>query len=174
MAVPARTLRSRNAAAAGQTVGGRGARVGTRADNVTRPKPDLAVVPRRRRRTAGVIVTLSLVLGGAMIGAVAVQIELAERQLDLDRLDRELRVAMQQYESLRRERAELLAPDRLALIAESSSMRPSVDGDFVVISPDIDVAVQQSTGSIDQGPALFGDGLLEEYRAIKGLVRGAP
>lgn len=109
-----------------------------------------------------------------MIGAVALQLELAERQLALDRLDRELRVSMQQYESLRRERAELLAPDRLALIAETSAMRPSIDSDFIVSSPDIDVLVQQSTGSIDQGSALFGDGILEEYRAVKGLVRGAP
>lgn len=109
-----------------------------------------------------------------MIGAVALQLRLAERQVDLDLLDRELRVSMQQYEQLRRERADLLAPDRLALIAESSSMRPSTGGDFVLVAPDIDVAVQQSTGSIDQGEALFGEGLLEEYRAVKGLVRRAP
>ena len=172
MAAPARAIEGRNAA-----VEHSGARRGMSrqvgAHATPQPAPDLVVVPRRRR-TVGIVACLSVLLGGAMIGAVALQLRLAERQLDLDLLDRELRVSMQYYEQLRRERADLLAPDRLALIAESSSMRPSTGGDFVLVAPDVDIAVQQSTGSIDQGEALFGEGLLEEYRAVKGLVRGAP
>lgn len=172
MAAPVRVVAGRGSAS-GAAASRRAMVRATESTAPARTTPDLAIVPRRRR-TAGIVVIVSIVLGGAMIGAVALQLELAERQLALDRLDRELRVSMQQYESLRRERAELLAPDRLALIAETSSMRPSIDSDFIVSSPDIDVLVQQSTGSIDQGSALFGDGILEEYRAVKGLVRGAP
>lgn len=136
----------------------------------------LAVVEPRRRWTLGAVLVgaVCVVLGVAMLGAAAYQTQLAQRQLRLDVLDRELRTSMQQYEALRRERAELLAPDRLAQIAESYAMRSSTDGEFVMVAPDVQVAVQQSTGSLDQDPPLFGDGLLEEYRTVKGLVGGAP
>ena len=94
------------------------------------PRPQLVVVPRRRR-TARLVAAGCTVVFGLMLGAAAFQTQLARRQLNLDTMDRDIRAAHEQYDVLRRERAELRSPGRLAEEAAKLGMVPATQTEFV-------------------------------------------
>lgn len=94
--------------------------------------PRLTVVPRRRR-AAGFVVTLSVLIVGLMLGAAMLHTQLAERQLRIDRLDRSVREAEDRFDVLRRQRAELRAPTRLATEARALGMVPADVTEFVEV-----------------------------------------
>lgn len=133
----------------------------------------LTVVPRRRR-TARLIAVASVVLFGLMMGAAAFQTQLARRQLELDTLDRRIRAASEQYDLLRRERAELRSPGRLAAEATNLGMVPASQTEFVMLDPDL-VAVVQRTGVPEgdgTGPTIEEE--FAEYADTKAQAGGAP
>ncbi len=134
----------------------------------------LAVVPRPRgRRFAGVAVVVSVVLGLAMMGAAAFQTQLAQRQVELDRLDREIRESKEQYESLRRQRAELRSPARLGEVAAANGMVPAGDSEVREIDADVLAVVAMATGDVD--PAVLGNGrsTLDDFREVKAATSRA-
>ena len=136
-------------------------------------RPQLTVVPRRRR-TARLIAVASVVVFGIMLGAAAFQTQLARRQLTLDTLDRRIRVAHETYDVLRRERAELRSPGRLAREAEALGMVPARQTDFITIDPEV-VAVVQRTGLpavVEDGPTIEEE--FVEYARVKAQAGGAP
>lgn len=94
--------------------------------------PPLTVVPGRRR-AAGFLVTLSVLISGLMLGAAVLHTQLAERQLHIDRLDRAVRDAEDRFDVLRRQRAELRAPNRLATEARRLGMVPANVTEFIEI-----------------------------------------
>lgn len=94
--------------------------------------PPLTVVPGRRR-AAGFLVTLSVLISGLMLGAAVLHTQLAERQLQIDRLDRAVRDAEDRFDVLRRQRAELRAPNRLATEARRLGMVPANVTEFIEI-----------------------------------------
>lgn len=114
-----------------------------RAPAATR-RPSLTVVPRRR--AASVVTVVATVVIALMMGAVAVQIQVAQRQLELDVLDRRIRAAEAQYDVLRRERAELRSPGRLSFEAARLGMGLPLDTTFVAVEP-ADVATVQRSGT---------------------------
>lgn len=137
------------------------------------PRPQLVVVPRRRR-TARLIAAGCTVVFGLMLGAAAFQTQLARRQLNLDTLDRDIRAAHEQYDVLRRERAELRSPGRLAKEAAALGMVPATQTEFVVLDPDVVAAVQRSGASRDSGGATTIDEEFEQYAEVKAQAGGAP
>jgi cell division protein FtsL len=136
-------------------------------------RPTLLLVPRRRRATH-VAVVISVLVGLAMLGAAAFQTQLAQRQLMLDQLDDRIQQSHARYESLRLERSQLRSPERLAGIAAANGMQASTDTDFRAVSPEVEMAVQQSTGMITQRDIPYGEALLDEYRVVKGLGEDIP
>lgn len=136
-------------------------------------RPSLVLVPRRRR-AARLAVVLSTLVVLAMLGAAAFQTQLAQRQLELDRLDRDISSAREQYEVLRRQRSELRSPARLADIAAQNAMTPADDTEFTTISADVYTIVQQATGLLPQHTPTYAESLLEGYREVKGLSEEAP
>ncbi|MGB8861207.1 MAG: hypothetical protein WCC60_18260 [Ilumatobacteraceae bacterium] len=137
------------------------------------PRPQLAVVPRRRR-TARVIAAACTVVFGLMLGAAAFQTQLARRQLSLDTLDRDIRAAHEQYDVLRRERAELRSPGRLAAEATKLGMVAATQTEFVVLDADVVATVQRSGASgTDDRPASV-DEQFEQYADVKAEAGGAP
>ena len=86
-------------------------------------RPDLVEVPRRRK-TARLVVGGVVALACLMVGAVVVQTYVARLQLTVDGLDRGIRAAHEEYDVLRRERAELRAPGRLA---EQATLKAQLD-----------------------------------------------
>lgn len=138
------------------------------------PRPQLVVVPRRRR-TARLIAAGSTVLFGLMLGAAAFQTQLARRQLTLDTMDRSIRSAHEEYDVLRRERAELRSPGRLATEATKLGMVPASQTEFVTLDPDLVATVQRSgtagqTGDDDTTV----DDEFEQYADVKAQAGGAP
>jgi cell division protein FtsL len=142
---------------------------GIEADDRTR----LTVVPRRRSATRWAAV-LCGVLVVAMAGAAAFQTSLAQRQVQLDKLDHGITVARQQYDQLRRERAQLRSPQRLAGIAKSAGMVSAQDGTYLVMSPDVVATVQESAGGIDPAQQQSSSDPLGVFREVKSVTGAAP
>ncbi len=139
----------------------------------TNDRPHLVLVAPRGRRATHLAVVASVVLGVAMMGAAAFQTQLAQRQVELDRLDRDISAARERYEVLRRERAELRSPGRLSQIAAANGMVPSSDSELLTVQPDVLAIVAASTGAID--PEVLGDGpsTLDDFREVKAITSGA-
>lgn len=111
-------------------------------------KPSLVVVAPQRR-TARWIVAGCVVVFGLMLGAAAFQTQIARRQLTIDTLDRRIRAAHQQYDVLRRERAELRSPGRLAAQAAALGMVPATQTEFQTLDPAVVAVVQRSGAPSD-------------------------
>jgi hypothetical protein len=72
-------------------------------------RPQLAVV-EGRRRVAWFAVSLSVMIGGVMMGALALHTRIAERQLQIDHLERSVRQSQVDFDVLSAQRAELRSP----------------------------------------------------------------
>ena len=86
-------------------------------------RPDLRVVPRSRRRRAGLVALgVCVVVFGVMLGLVAFQAKIAADQQRLDHIDQETSNAQTEYERLRVIVAQLEAPQAVISAAESRGM----------------------------------------------------
>lgn len=98
------------------------------------PRPALRAVPARRR-LAGFVVIVTFVIATLMMGAVLLHTMIAERQLEIDRLDRGVRAAQADFDVLRAQRAELRSPTRVAELATGLGMVPGSESEFVEVDP---------------------------------------
>ncbi len=133
----------------------------------------LSLVAPRGRRAAHVAVVMSVLLGLAMLGAAAFQTRLAQSQVQLDQLDTDISGARELYETLRRERAELRSPERLAGIAAANGIQPTNDSDFIDITPEVRAIVAASTGDIDPAHLGDADNTLDDFRDVKAATADA-
>jgi cell division protein FtsL len=133
----------------------------------------LEVVPARRR-AARFAMASTAVLVTAMMAATVFQTAIARRQLELDRMDREITAAREAYDVLRRERAELRSPGRLSEVADRHGLVPADTAAFVVVPSDIDVLVRQRTGGVDTALLAPSGGILDEFREVKSITDGRP
>lgn len=139
----------------------------------SRQRPALVVVAPQRR-TARWVVAGAVLVCSLMLGAAAFQTQLARRQLTLDTLDRRIRAAHEQYDVLRRERAALRSPGRLATEAAALGMVPADQTEFVSIPASV-VADVQRTGVPDGGHrAATVEDEFAEYARVKAQAGGAP
>lgn len=113
----------------------------------------LRLVPSERDNPAARIAPrVSLFFVFMVVGVIMVvvfQAMIAEQQLRLDSVSRNLQLAEYNYEDLRQERAELLAPNRLRYEATMLGMYQGLSTKFVEIPADIVAAVIASTGKMD-------------------------
>jgi len=133
-------------------------------------RPTLIVVPRRRR-AARLLAVMCAVIVLAMLGAAAFQTLLAQRQLELDRLDTDIAAAREHYEVLRQERAELRSPQRLAGIASAAGMGPARQSTFVQLPPELIATVQESVGTLASSGAVHDPDRLDQFRLVKSMTR---
>jgi hypothetical protein len=177
MASAVRTERAAPARRAAAPTSRRAATAAPRRGQVARPsapagRPALAVVPRRGR-AAGYVVGLSGVAIVIMLGAAAFQTQLARRQVTLDVLDRQIRAAHDNYDVLRRERAELRSPGRLVEQATLLGMTPPTQTEYVEIGSDVLEAVQRAGAPASAD----GDRIVEEfagYASVKATAGRTP
>mgnify|MGYP005819332047 CR=1 FL=1 len=134
-------------------------------------RPVLTVVPRRRR-AARLVVVLSTFVVLAMAGAAAFQTLLAKRQLEIDKTEQAIEDAREQYEQLRRERAELRSPGRLAEMAGEMDMVAAQESSFMTIDPDVVAVVQSSSGRLDGIDEMVETDPLAQFRVVKGVAWG--
>lgn len=138
----------------------------------------LAVVAGRRRVT-WFAVTLSVVIGVLMIGAVTLHTRISERQLQIDELERSVRRAQVDFDTLRAERAELRSPTRLADRAAQLGMVPGDESEFVAVDPQVLAVVIATTGEVPVAEAI-GAGAntrlepLDQFRLVKSASAEAP
>ena len=125
-------------------------------------RPHLRAIPRPRAAANAMFVFVG-VIGVLMLAAVVLHTRLAERQLEIDELQREVTAAQERFDVLRQQRAELSSPNRLALEAAALQMYASTERDFlevhgatyaeviVAIGPRYDeVAVPDEVDPLDQ------------------------
>jgi cell division protein FtsL len=135
--------------------------------------PPLRVVVPLRRRTARLVAIGFAVIFVLMLGAAAFETQLAKRQVKLDKIDRDISTATDSYNRLRRERAELQSPERLATEATKLGMQPSNSTDFVSIDPSIIAEVQRSAGGVfDANATVLSP--LDEFTRVKSIVGTGP
>jgi hypothetical protein len=136
--------------------------------------PHLAVVPRRRR-AAGFAVALSVLVAVVMLGAALLHTRLAERQLQIDRLERAVASAQDEFDVLRRQRAELRSPNRLATEAGRLGMRTAVVSEFVEVDGVTLARAIAATGQSNATERIIHQlDPLDQIRLVKAVSNEAP
>jgi hypothetical protein len=141
-------------------------------------RPSLVVV-EGRRRVARFVVLVSVMAGGLMVGALALHTRIAERQLQIDGLVRDVRQAQSDFDVLRAERAELRSPTRLADEAALLGMVPGAESEFVTVDPMTLATVIARTGEVPVAEVI-GAGSntrlepLDQFRLVKSVSAEAP
>ncbi|HZB41269.1 MAG TPA: hypothetical protein VE487_09910 [Ilumatobacter sp.] len=137
----------------------------------------LTVVPGRRRM-AWFAVGLTMLVGVVLTGALLLHTRLAERQLEIDALERSVREEQQQFDVLRAQRAELRSPTRLAVSAGALGMSPGLESQFIAVDPMLLAVTIARTGEM---PASRDDVTsdarlrpLDQFRVVKSLRAEAP
>jgi len=138
----------------------------------------LAVVPGRRR-FAWFAVGLTLLVGGVLIGAVLLHTRLAERQLEIDALERAVRVEQEQFDVLRAQRAELRSPTHLSVAAGALGMRAGLESEFIAVDPMVLAVTIARTGELPVGDEVVAGSTarmrpLDQFRVVKSLDAEAP
>lgn len=109
-----------------------------------------------------------------MLGAAAFQTQLASRQVRLDAIDREIRAAYDQYDIMRRERAELRSPGRLIAEATAIGMVPATETQFVALDPDVIATVQRAGVETDASDSSAIGEEFQQYVDVKAQSGSAP
>jgi hypothetical protein len=135
------------------------------------PRLQLAVVPRRRR-TARLVGVAAFFASSLMLGAAAFQTQLARRQVELDRVDRQIRIVKADFNNLRAQRAELRSPARLAASGSVLGMGNATKTDTLTIDPEVVAEVQQSAGGVFDPGTSSDDPVFDEFKIVKSVAGG--
>jgi cell division protein FtsL len=140
--------------------------------------PQLTLVPGRRR-FAWFAVALTVLVSAVMMGALFVHTRIAERQLDIDSLERSVRAAQEEFDLLRSERAELRSPNRLRAEATALGMQVGEESEFVAVDPMVLAVTIARTGHapIDDEIVVGIDQQLEpldQFRLVKEVTAESP
>ena len=98
-------------------------------------RPVLRLVTGRSRWPAVFGSSLIVFVIAAMLGAAIFHTQLAERQLEIDNLEREVRAERERFDELRLERAVLRSPERIATEATALGMVPGQTTTFIAVDP---------------------------------------
>ncbi len=168
MASPVRSARS----------GARPVRRQPAAEQATRRPQALRVIPGRRR-VAWFAVVLTVLVSIVMMGAVYLHTRIAERQLEIDRLERSVRQAQEEFDILRAERAVLRSPTRLADDAAALGMIPGEEGVFVPVDPMVLAVAIARSGQLPAGDEIVPGSTarlepLDQFRLVKEVGSELP
>jgi len=145
-----------------------------RTETTAVPAPRLSVVPRRRR-AAGFAVALSMLLAAMMLGSAVLHTSLAERQLEIDRLERSVTAAQERFDVLRRSRAELRSPTRLSAEATRIGMHPALTSQFVPVDGlTVALAIAATGEVLDDREAIESLQPLDQFRLVKAVSGESP
>lgn len=154
-----------------------GARTDQSRSQVTKTaRPSLELVQRRRRWPAILAGAAWAVVFVGLLGTAIFHTQLAERQLQLDRLDRELFVERERFNELRYERAELRSPVRLAAAATELGMSRGTLTTFVAVEPHTLARQLAAAGpnTDDVVQLVVATDPLAQFRAVKSVSGSQP
>lgn len=138
------------------------------------PRPKLVVVKRRRFAWFAVVTTVLISI--VMTGAVLLHTRIAERQLEIDRLERAVRQEQESFDVQRARRAELRSPARLAELAAPLNMVAGSESTFVAVEPMMLAITIARTGALPTDEGVSADRLapLDQFRLVKAVGAEAP
>ncbi len=142
-----------------------------------RPRLATTSAPTSRRMAwiAGGIVLIVAVL---MAMTVYVHIQIAERQVQINALEQEIRTAQTNFDALRAERAIVRSPEHIYGQALELGMVHGQISDYVAADPDAVAIVVAQTGlfGVDSsGGVILGDAdPLEQFRQVKMIRQETP
>ncbi len=140
-------------------------------------RPDLTVVAGRRRRWPAVVGGMILVgVMAAMLGAAVFHTQLAERQLEIDDLERSVQAERDRFDELRHDRAVLRSPQRIADEADALGMVRGETSRFITVDP-MELAVQLAAAGPTDGrttSSIEDDDPLDQFRDVKSVSVGQP
>ncbi|MEO6652853.1 MAG: hypothetical protein ABIP17_09385 [Ilumatobacteraceae bacterium] len=149
-----------------------------RSPDASEPSRALTLVPARRR-FAWFAISLTVLVSAVMMGAIFLHTRLAERQLQIDQVERSVRTAQEDFDVLRSQRAELRSPTRISESATALGMEIGSESEFVAIDPMVLAITIAQTGQIPAGDEIVvgSDQRLEpldQFRLVKGVSSEAP
>ncbi|MGA9279300.1 hypothetical protein [Ilumatobacter sp.] len=153
-----------------------------RTDEIDTPKasgqaPALSVVAAGRPRWPAIIggVGLCVVLV-VMLGAAVFHTQLAQRQLKVDQLDQQVSDERVRFDELRRDRAVLRSPQRIADEATALGMVPADGVRFVDVDPMVLARQLAAAGVTDDDAVrvIVETGPLDQFRDVKAVSEGQP
>ena len=111
-----------------------------------------------------------------LLGAAVFHTQLAERQLELDRLDRRVTAERERFDELRYERAELRSPVRLATQASALGMLRGRASTFVSVTPEAVARQLAAAGPIGDNAVriVIHTDPLDQVRAVKSVTEAKP
>jgi hypothetical protein len=133
-------------------------------------RPELSLVPAAQRQTVGRVITAVIMFFGLMFAVVALRAYMAQEQMRLDELNRDIVRARAHYDELRAERALLQSPSVLLEKARSFGMVPAVGMKVVEIPAEVAAEVAASVGKIDEDIAISKESKLDDFGRIKRQV----
>jgi hypothetical protein len=140
---------------------------------VIEQRPEFRVVPRRRLAANAAAIAV-VVIGVLMLAAVVLHTRLAERQLRIDRLERQVAAERSNFDVLRQQRAELRSPTRLATEATGLGMFTAIETEFIGVDPYVLAQVLAATGTIDpEDGTLIETDPLDQVRRVRAAESGA-
>ena len=110
-------------------------------------RPTLRVVSRPRRRVRAVAVVFGMTFA-VMLGVTALEIRLAQHQLEIDRIEQSVEVARDRFTDLRKANASLRSPERLLAEAKAMGMVTGRAKDFSTVSPETATMVVLAAGDM--------------------------
>lgn len=146
-----------------------------RVDQGTQAKqrPELALVPRRRR-FVGVALAFVTVVVVAMMAVTVFHTRLAERQYQLDVVERQVATERARFDLLRRERAWMASPERLADRAKDLGLVAGGRTEYLDVPADVLAVVAASTAGLDPRVARPPQTPLDDFRTIKNVLQVEP
>ncbi|MET0460950.1 MAG: hypothetical protein ABW195_16990, partial [Ilumatobacteraceae bacterium] len=135
-------------------------------------RPELRLVPRPRAAANAAIVLVGVVVV-LMLAAVVLHTRLAERQLEIDRLEASVTDARERFDVLRQQRAELRSPTRLAIESRELGMIVAPQSQFLAVDPQTLAEVIAAAGTIDESTgAAVAEDPLDQIRRVKAATAG--
>ncbi len=135
-------------------------------------RPDLRIVPKPRAAANAAIVLFAVVVV-LMLTAVVLHTRIAERQLEIDRLETAVTDARERFDVLRQQRAELRSPTRLALESADLGMGPSPGTEFLTIDAQTMAEMIAAAGTVDEATGeVTAPDPLEQIRRVKAATAG--
>ncbi len=114
-----------------------------------RPERHLSVVPDVGHRTISYVLLVMVSVFAMMATVIGFQAFIAEQQLKLDKVTTDLRLARLNFDELRQQRADLLAPDYLRERARLMGMSQGLGSRFIEVPADVVAQVVAATGTMD-------------------------
>jgi hypothetical protein len=126
------------------------------------PKPRVAV--NAAIVLAGFVVVL-------MLSAVVLHTRIAERQLEIDRMEDLVTESRERFDVLRQQRAELRSPTRLSIEAGNLGMIPAPATEFLAIDPATVARVIAAAGAVDEKTGeVSTEDPLDQIRRVKAVT----